>query len=140
MYKIALTQTDRWRRAWGRGWLRYVFTYLGIITLAELVPSHGASRRRLGDNSEWKIMALRSNLKTILFWYFILNLLCFPLAYRAQGGGSGEGGSSLLPVRPWCFPFNLIYLINIIKFCLWKHHVHLLLQSFRPVSPDLHQC
>ena len=25
-------------------------------------------------------------------------------------------------------------------FCLWKHHVNLLLQSFRSVSPDLHQC
>ena len=29
--------------------LRYVFTYPGIISRAELVPSHGASRRRLGD-------------------------------------------------------------------------------------------
>jgi hypothetical protein len=28
--------------------LRYVFTYPGIISRAELVPSHGASRRRLG--------------------------------------------------------------------------------------------
>jgi hypothetical protein len=28
---------------------RYVFTYPGIISRAELVPSHGASRRRLGD-------------------------------------------------------------------------------------------
>jgi hypothetical protein len=25
-------------------------------------------------------------------------------------------------------------------FCLWKHHVNLLLQSFRSVSPNLHQC
>ena len=31
--------------------LRYVFTYPGIISCAELVPSHGASRRRLGDNA-----------------------------------------------------------------------------------------
>ena len=31
--------------------LRYVFTYPGIISRAELVPSHGASRRRLGDNN-----------------------------------------------------------------------------------------
>jgi hypothetical protein len=31
--------------------LRYVFTYPGIIHHAELVPSHGASRRRLGDNN-----------------------------------------------------------------------------------------
>jgi hypothetical protein len=31
--------------------LRYVFTYPGIISRAELVPSHGASRRRLGDDS-----------------------------------------------------------------------------------------
>jgi hypothetical protein len=30
--------------------LRYVFTYPGIISRAELVPSHSASRRRLGDN------------------------------------------------------------------------------------------
>jgi hypothetical protein len=30
--------------------LRYVFQYPGIISRAELVPSHGASRRRLGDN------------------------------------------------------------------------------------------
>jgi hypothetical protein len=29
--------------------LRYVFTYPGIISRAELVPSHGASRRRLGE-------------------------------------------------------------------------------------------
>jgi hypothetical protein len=29
--------------------LRYVFTYPGIISRADLVPSHGASRRRLGD-------------------------------------------------------------------------------------------
>jgi hypothetical protein len=28
--------------------LRYVFTYPGIISRAELVPSNGASRRRLG--------------------------------------------------------------------------------------------
>ena len=32
--------------------LRYVFRSPGIISRAELVPSHGASRRRLGDNSE----------------------------------------------------------------------------------------
>jgi hypothetical protein len=31
--------------------LRYVFTYPGIISRAELVPSNGASRRRLGDNT-----------------------------------------------------------------------------------------
>ena len=24
--------------------------------------------------------------------------------------------------------------------CLWKHHVSLLLQGFRSVSPDLYQC
>ena len=29
--------------------LGYVFTYPGIISRAELVPSHGASRRWLGD-------------------------------------------------------------------------------------------
>jgi hypothetical protein len=29
--------------------LRYVFTHPGIISRAELVPSHGASRRRFGD-------------------------------------------------------------------------------------------
>jgi hypothetical protein len=29
--------------------LRYVFTYPGIIIRADLVPSNGASRRRLGD-------------------------------------------------------------------------------------------
>ena len=27
---------------------------------------------------------------------------------------------------------------DIILFCLWKHHVNLLLQSFRSVNPDLH--
>ena len=30
---------------------------------------------------------------------------------------------------------NIIYLLS-----LWKHHVKLLLQSFRSVSSDLHQC
>jgi hypothetical protein len=29
--------------------LHYVFTYSGIISRAELIPSHGASRRRLGE-------------------------------------------------------------------------------------------
>jgi hypothetical protein len=29
--------------------LRFIFTYPGIISRAELVPSHGISRRRLGD-------------------------------------------------------------------------------------------
>jgi hypothetical protein len=32
--------------------LRYVFTYPGIIRRAELVPSHGASCRRLGDKKK----------------------------------------------------------------------------------------
>jgi hypothetical protein len=36
--------------------LRYVFTYPGIISRAELVPSHGASRRRLGDNTSLKYL------------------------------------------------------------------------------------
>ena len=31
-------------------------------------------------------------------------------------------------------------IVDINSFCLWKHHVNLLLQSFRSVSPDLHQC
>jgi hypothetical protein len=37
------------KQNWDSFALRYVFTYPGIISRAELVPSHGASRRRLGD-------------------------------------------------------------------------------------------
>jgi hypothetical protein len=33
--------------------LRYVVTYPGIISRAELVPSNGASRRRLGVYTFW---------------------------------------------------------------------------------------
>jgi hypothetical protein len=54
--------------------LRYVFTYPGIISRAELVPSHGASRRRLGDknfrdNCSFKFVANRPLAK--LCWLFI---------------------------------------------------------------------
>jgi hypothetical protein len=31
--------------------LRYVFKHPGVNSRAELVPSHGAPRRRLGDNN-----------------------------------------------------------------------------------------
>jgi hypothetical protein len=31
--------------------LRYVFKHPGVISRGELVPSHGAPRRRLGDNN-----------------------------------------------------------------------------------------
>jgi hypothetical protein len=36
--------------------LRYVFPYPGIISRAELVPSHGASRRRLGEYTKEKVI------------------------------------------------------------------------------------
>ena len=32
--------------------LRYVFKHPGVNSRAELVPSHGASRRRLGENGK----------------------------------------------------------------------------------------
>ena len=42
--------------------LRYVFTHPGIISRAKLVPSNGASRRRLGDE-QYIIIS------PIIFWH-----------------------------------------------------------------------
>jgi hypothetical protein len=54
--------------------LRYVFTYPGIISHAELVPVHGASRRQLGIrkldnfNLQWVL--------SFFIFIFIMDFLC----------------------------------------------------------------
>jgi hypothetical protein len=45
----------------------FVFTYPGIISRAELVPSHGASRRRLGDNFRSKFSLTKTLQKEALY-------------------------------------------------------------------------
>jgi hypothetical protein len=54
-------------------------------------------------------------------------------------------GSFLLNISDTTYTYFIssLYVCMAIKHiivCLWKHHVNLLLQSFRSVSPDLHQC
>ena len=49
--------------------LRYVFTYPGIIRRAELVPSHGASRRRLGDNNNGSQLMIFTYFKEEIFHF-----------------------------------------------------------------------
>jgi hypothetical protein len=51
--------------------LRYVFTYPGIISRAELVPSHGASRRRETNLAASRVQALM-NSKIIPIVHFSL--------------------------------------------------------------------